>query len=171
MCSGNTLRFAGGALRGVALVARCLKSGDWAAPQTERSFAGTAAPLKRARIGNGYAGSELLRGADGHFYAEARVNGVNIRFMVDTGASVVMLTPEDAQRAGIALPSQRELAMGVGGTVAVAPVMIDRLSLGPIEARSIQGAVADQLPVSLLGQNFLAQLGSVEIRGDRMLLR
>lgn len=171
MSSGNTLLFAGVALLGVALVAPSLKSGDWAEPRTERPFAAAAAPLKRARIGSGYAGSELLRGADGHFYAEARVNGVNIRFMVDTGASVVMLTPQDAQRAGIALPAQRELAMGVGGTVSVAPVMIDRIAVGALEARSIQAAVADQLPVSLLGQNFLAQFDSVEIRGDRMMLR
>ena len=61
--------------------------------------------------------------------------------------------------------------MGVGGTVSVTPVTIGRIAIGAVEARAIQGAVADQLPVSLLGQNFLAQFGSVEIRGDTMVLR
>ena len=48
---------------------------------------------------------------------------------------------------------------------------IERLALGPLEARDVRGAVADGLPVSLLGQSFLGQVGSVEIRGDVMVLR
>ena len=171
MSSGNALAFAGVALLGVALVAPSLKSGGPSAPASERPFAAAASPIERTRIGNGFASRELMRAPDGHFYADVQVNGATIRFMVDTGASVVMLTPQDAQRAGIALPAQRELAMGVGGTVSVAPVTIDRLAIGPLEARSVQGAVAEQLPISLLGQNVLSRIGSVEIRGDRMVLR
>lgn len=167
MSLGNGLVLTGVAVVGIALMSpsppkRAGGSGF------ERPFA-AASPIKRGGIGLG--ASELERAPDGHFYAEARVNGASIRFMVDTGASVVMLTPADAQRAGIAVPAERALAAGVGGTVAVAPVMIDRLAIGALEARSIQAAVADQLPVSLLGQNFLAQFDSVEIRGDRMVLR
>ena len=61
--------------------------------------------------------------------------------------------------------------MGVGGPIEVAPVTIDRIAVGALEARGVQAAVADQLPVSLLGQNFLARVGTVEIRGDTMVLR
>jgi aspartyl protease family protein len=170
MSSGNVLAFAGATLLGVAFVAPSLKSGG-STPVGERPFAAAASPVKQPGIGNGLSSRELLRAPDGHFYADVQVNNVTIRFMVDTGASVVMLTPADAQRAGIALPAQRELAMGVGGTVSVAPVTIDRLAIGPLEARYVQGAVAEQLPISLLGQNVLARIGSVEIRGDRMVLR
>ena len=174
MSLGSTLVVAGIALVGVAMISPSLKSGGtWSSPSAERPFAASASPIKRTPPGAGHraGAAQLVRGPDGHFYADAQVNGVTIRFLVDTGASVVMLTREDAQRAGIALPAERALAMGVGGTVSVAPVTIDRIAIGTVEARSIQAAVADQLPVSLLGQNFLAQFGSVEIRGDTMVLR
>lgn len=114
---------------------------------------------------------ELIRAPDGHFYAVAQVNGASIQFMVDTGASIVALTPDDAQRAGIHLSDERAMARGLGGTVEVTPVTIDRLSFGSLEARGVRAAVADDLPISLLGQNVLSQIGTVEIRGDRMVLR
>jgi aspartyl protease family protein len=114
---------------------------------------------------------ELQRGPDGHFYADAQVNGTTIRFMIDTGATVVVLSGRDAQRAGIQLPSERATAMGVGGPVEVTPVVLDRIAVGGIEARSVQAAVAEDLPVSLLGQSYLERVGSVEIRGDTMVLR
>ena len=129
------------------------------------------APTAAAAIGNGFASQELARAPDGHFYAEAQVNGVRIRFMVDTGATMVALTREDAQRAGVALGSQRATAMGAGGPVETVPATIDRLAIGALVARDVEAAVIEDLPVSLLGQSFLAQVGSVEIEGDRMVLR
>ena len=170
MSSGSIMGWAAFALIGVALVAPSLKSGDAEAPG--RALPGAAAPVAAAmRAGNGVASRELARGPDGHFYADAQVNGATIRFLVDTGASVVVLTPADAQRAGIALPSTRMQAMGAGGAIEVIPVTIDRIAVGPLETRGVQAAVADQLPVSLLGQSFLGRVGTVEIRGDRMVLR
>jgi aspartyl protease family protein len=172
MSLGSTLVVAGVAVVGIALLSPSPKGeGAGSAPGAQPPFAATASPIPRAAAGNGLSNRALQREMDGHFYAEAQVNGVPIRFMIDTGASVVMLTPDDARRAGIALPAQRQLAMGVGGTVSVTPVTIGRIAIGAVEARAIQGAVADQLPVSLLGQNFLAQFGSVEIHGDTMVLR
>jgi aspartyl protease family protein len=167
MSLGNTLVLTGLAVIGVALMSpaskRPARAGD-----TDRPFAAASSPVKRGPVDGS---RELIRSADGHFYAEAQINGHSIRLMVDTGASVVMLTREDAQRAGVTVPAERALAMGVGGTVSVAPVTIDRIAVGGVDARGVQAAVADQLPVSLLGQNFLAQFDSVEIRGDTMLLR
>lgn len=170
MSLGNTLVLTGLAVIGVALMSpSSLKRPGARAPETDRPFAAASSPMKR---GSADAGSrELLRSADGHFYADAQINGHSIRLMVDTGASVIMLTREDAQRAGVAVPAERALAMGVGGTVSVAPVTIDRIAIGGVEASGVRAAVADQLPVSLLGQNFLAQFDSVEIRGDTMVLR
>ena len=121
--------------------------------------------------GNGSAAHALERSPDGHFYAVATVNGARIRFMVDTGASVVALTPRDAQAAGIALGSERTTARGASGEIEVIPVTIDRIALGPLEATDVRGAVAETLHVSLLGQSFLASADSVEIRGDEMVLR
>jgi len=79
----------------------------------------------------------LRRGPDGHFYADAQVNGTTIRFLVDTGASLVVLTREDAQRAGIQLPSARAMAMGVGGPIEVIPVTLDRPRFGTVGPRRV----------------------------------
>ena len=122
-------------------------------------------------VGNGYASQELRRSADGHFYAEAQVNGAQVRFLIDTGASFVALTAADAQRAGIAPGSERALTMAAGGALEVMPVTIDRVAIGPLAAANVAGAVIDELPVSLLGQSYLSRIGSVRIEGDRMILR
>ena len=108
---------------------------------------------------------------DGHYWVDAMVNGRSIRFLIDTGASMVVLTRQDAQRAGIQTPSVRAMAMGVGGPIEVIPVTLDRVAVGGIEARSVEAAIADETPVSLLGQSYLQRVGSVEIRGDTMVLR
>lgn len=170
MSLGNTLVLTGVAVIGIALMSpSTLKRSGPGASATDRPFAAASSRIKRGSVNAGY--RELVREADGHFYADAQINGRSIRLMVDTGASVIMLTREDAQRAGVTVPAERALAVGVGGTVSVAPVTIERIAVGGVEARDVQAAVADQLPVSLLGQNFLAQFESVEIRGDTMVLR
>jgi aspartyl protease family protein len=169
MSAGNVLVCAGVALIGVAMVSPSLKSGSAAAPVVRE-----AAGPKQVQSSNPVTVSsprELQRGPDGHFYADAQVNGTTIHFLIDTGASVVVLTRADAQRAGIQLPSARAMAMGVGGPIEVIPVTLDRVAVGGIEARGIQAAIADEPPVSLLGQSYLQHLGSVEIRGDTMVLR
>ncbi|TMJ20283.1 MAG: TIGR02281 family clan AA aspartic protease [Alphaproteobacteria bacterium] len=169
MSAGSNLLWLGVAALGVALIAPNL-SGE--APEAEpRGALQPAAPAPAPRAGNGYARREILRAADGHFYVDAQVNGASVRFLVDTGASVVALTGADARRAGIALPSTRASARGAGGVIEVIPVTIDRVAIGPLEARDVRAAVADQLQVSLLGQSYLERVGTVEISGDRMVLR
>jgi aspartyl protease family protein len=175
MSSGGNIVWVGLALIGVALLAPSMPSG-LRSVQTPDARAATSPdkPIED-ESGDGSIASaaprELVRAPDGHFYAEAQVNGARIRFLVDTGASIVALTPQDAQRAGIALPSERATARGVGGDVEVIPVTIDRLAIGTIEARDVRAAVAEELEVSLLGQSYLSRVGRVEISGDRMVLR
>ena len=108
---------------------------------------------------------------DGHFYAEAQVNGARIRFLIDTGASFVALTRDDAQRAGILIGSERATAIGADGAFEITPVTIDRIAIGPIEAPRRARRSRRRSQVSLLGQSFLSRVGSVEISGDRMVLR
>lgn len=177
MSAGNALVFAGAALIGAAMLAPSLKSGG-GMHATNEAVPVAAAATAPKRISSADpvtmpAPRELRRGPDGHFYADVQINGTMIRFLVDTGASVVVLRREDAQRAGLQLPSERAVAMGVGGPVEVTPVTLDRVAIGGIEARSVPAAVAESqdLPVSLLGQSYLQRLGSVEIRGDTMVLR
>jgi len=170
MSAGGTLFWTGVVLVGAVLLAPSLSRVESSsAPPSVESARSVVAP---AQAGNGFASQELTRSTDGHFYADAQVNGARVRFLVDTGASAVALTRADAQRAGIALGSERSSAVAAGGEIEVIPVTIDRIAIGPLAATRVRGAVvADGLPVSLLGQSFLAQVGTVEIRGDRMILR
>jgi aspartyl protease family protein len=150
-----------------------------ATPQTPPPHAPAPSPTPpqapaaaREQLGNGEARYEIERSPDNHFYAEAQVNGALIRFLVDTGASSVVLTRDDAQRAGIAAGEFTAEAIGAGGRVRLMPVAIGRLALGPLEANDVPAMVAESgLPVSLLGQSYLAKIGSVSIQGDRMVLR
>jgi len=173
MSTGGNIVWLGVGLIGFAIIAPSFKAGP---PAPEQAVAGKPAasgPAQSASMaaGNGFASRELTRAPDGHFYLDAQVNGAQIHFLVDTGASMVALTAADAQRAGIALPSERALAQGAGGNVEIIPVTIDRIAAGPLEARDVPGAVARELPISLLGQSFLSRVGTVQISGDRMLLR
>jgi aspartyl protease family protein len=169
MAGGNGIVWVGAGLIGLAFLAPNFSTQKPEVPAPREAKRPSVAP--RLQAGNGFASRDITRAPDGHFYVDAQVNGAQIHFLVDTGASMVALTSADAQRAGIALPSERNSAETAGGTVEVIPVSIDRLAIGPIEARDVRGAVADALPISLLGQSFLSQVATVEISGDRMTLR
>lgn len=161
-------------LGGLAVVAGRLEppvGADSARPAAHSDDADTGR-YEAQPIGNGAAGFALDRAPDSHFYADAQVNGARIRFMIDTGASSVVLTREDAQRAGIAIGAFDAVGTGAGGEIKLARVSIDRLALGPVAANRVEAMVAERgLPVSLLGQSFLSRIGRVEISDDRMILR
>lgn len=132
-----------------------------------------AQPRIDAETATGVAG-EIKRAADAHFYVDAQVNGARIRMMVDTGASSVVLTRADALAAGIPAGAGEFSATGVtaGGAVALKPARIARIAVGTLAVNDVPAMVAESaLPVSLLGQSYLARVRSVEIRGDRMILR
>ena len=120
-----------------------------------------------------YGEIKLRRFEDGHFYADATVNGARIHFLIDTGASVIALTRADAMRASIALsPGQGEvIGQGAGGELHGEVVNLDRVELGHKQARGMTGVVVEGGEQSLLGQTFLSKFDSVEIHGDQMVLR
>jgi aspartyl protease family protein len=121
-----------------------------------------------------YAGETVLdRAADGHFYAEAMVDGQSVLFLVDTGASVVALTGDDAAELGLQWDDQDLQAVGRGasGTVRGVPTVITELSLGSFRSQNVPAVIIpDGLPVSLLGQSFLSKIENVAITGDQMVL-
>jgi aspartyl protease family protein len=116
---------------------------------------------------------ELRRGSDGHFHATMDVNGVPVRFMVDTGASDLVLSRRDAERVGIDPASLSYLgrARTANGTVATASVRLGLVELGGIVDTDVRASVSDGgLDVSLLGMSYLDRFGRIEIAGDRMRL-
>ena len=118
-------------------------------------------------------GVELKRAADGHFYADVEINGMPIKILVDTGASGIALSRDDARRAGLALSagSGEVVGEGAGGDVRGEWVTLDKVKLGSKTATSVDAVVLNGGEMSLLGQSFLRQFGTVEIRGDTMVLR
>lgn len=115
----------------------------------------------------------LPRAGDGHFYADVRIDARDYRMLVDTGASVVALTGEDARDMGLHWDPNAlaPVAQGASGPVLGVPVMLDSVAVGDFEASSVQAVIVpDGLPVSLLGQTFLSQVPKVQISGDDLTL-
>jgi aspartyl protease family protein len=115
----------------------------------------------------------IERGDNGHYFADAQVNGMTVRFVVDTGASGVALTAADAQRVGLQFsPAEFEvIGSGASGTVSGKRVTLDRVTLGGKTVENVEGAILANSEMSLLGQSFLGRMGRIEIAGDRMTIR
>ena len=114
----------------------------------------------------------LPRESDGHFYIDAKVNGAPVRFLVDTGATMIALSVQDAQNAAVPVEpgNFRVIARGASGDVMGARVQLGQMTLGGHTVTSVDAIVIDGGQQSLLGQTFLARFDSVEIHGDEMFL-
>lgn len=120
-------------------------------------------------------GTVALRAGTGrHFRAVAEVNGQRVQFLIDTGASDVALTRDDARRIGID-PDRLTYNLPyrtANGTSFGAAVRIDQIRIGDITVDDIGGHVAaGDLGQSLLGMSFLRRLSGFEVRGDELILR
>jgi aspartyl protease family protein len=102
----------------------------------------------------------------GHVVVEAAVNGVPVKFLVDTGATMVVLTLKDAAAAGI---SGSDLVFSMrtstaNGVARAAPVRLRELRIDQLMVRDVAAAVVQNLNISLLGQSFLTRLDGYEMR-------
>jgi len=115
----------------------------------------------------------LDRQADGHFYADVRINGNPVHMLIDTGASGIALSRDDARIAGLATSIGMNDVVGEGadGVVRGEYVKLDRVEFGPLSAEGLDAVVLNSGQQSLLGQSFLSKYSSVQIEGDRMVLR
>ncbi|MBK5565626.1 TIGR02281 family clan AA aspartic protease [Ensifer sp. 2YAB10] len=112
---------------------------------------------------------------NGHFETGAMVNGKDISMLVDTGASSIALTYEDAERIGLDPENLSYIVtvMTANGRAQAAPVMLQEISVGPITRRNIGATVAakGRLDQSLLGMSFLSTLEMLQMRTDELRLR
>jgi aspartyl protease family protein len=123
--------------------------------------------------GGGRQRAELTADARGHFFTTAVVNGVSLRFIIDTGASVVTLGAEDAKRAGILyLSSPRTRMQTANGIATGYRVKLDTVRLDGITLRNVDAVVVEGDALGGTGLMGLSFLNRTEMRrdGDRMTL-
>ncbi len=118
---------------------------------------------------------ELRAERSGHFHTSADINGRGVDVMVDTGATLVALSYEDAERAGIFLKPQdfSHVVSTANGRAKVAPVTLSRVSIGDITVRDVRAVVSEpgRLNTSLLGMSFLGRLSRLEMRSGTLYLQ
>jgi len=121
-------------------------------------------------------GEEMLLTAreDGHFYVRGRINGESALFMVDTGATDIVLTMETAARVGFSPDTLRfdGMADTANGSVRTASVRLRELTIGDITLTDMPASVNEgALGTNLLGMRFLRTLKSWRVEGDTLILR
>jgi aspartyl protease family protein len=117
----------------------------------------------------------IRRRLDGHFTANVKINGKPVSMIVDTGATSIVLTPDDAKKAGIDPDklTYRVPVMTANGRTVAARIRLKEVGIGPLERTEIEALVArpGALSQSLLGMSFLSRLRSYEFSGDFLTLR
>ena len=118
--------------------------------------------------------AEVVKAADGHYWAQANVNGRWVRFLIDTGASTVALTAADARRLGFdisTLTYDRPVVTASGKTQAAA-VTLDAVSVAGARVEHVDALVLkDGLATSLLGMSYLGRLSRFEATRTALILR
>ncbi|MEP1443921.1 MAG: TIGR02281 family clan AA aspartic protease [Hyphomicrobiales bacterium] len=127
-------------------------------------------PGTPAEVGDGRVA--IKRNQDNDFLVKSAVNDASIEFIFDTGASAVVLTYDDAVKAGF---SPEKLSFGItvstaNGTTQTAPIRIGVLEVGSIRRENVRGLIAQQgdLRTSLLGMTFMDTLTSYQVTGDTL---
>ncbi|MFV0244394.1 MAG: TIGR02281 family clan AA aspartic protease [Qingshengfaniella sp.] len=113
------------------------------------------------------------RARDGHYYLSLDIDGTPVRFMVDTGATDMVLSLPDANRIGIDTGGLHFLnqAQTANGVVATAMVRLGAVTLGPVTHRGVTALIsAGEMPGSLLGMGYLSRFAAVTIANGRLTL-
>ena len=113
------------------------------------------------------------RARDGHFYAEVVVNGKKVEFVIDTGASDIVLSEHDAEILGYPVGDliYSGRASTANGVVPIARITLDSITLGRFTDHSIPATVnGGELDTSLLGMRYLERFRKIEISGSRLTL-
>ena len=126
-----------------------------------------------AQIIGGDGGITIPRASDGHYYLKVKINNVNINFLVDTGASDLMLTRKDAEKVGIDVATLPFLgsANTANGTVPIAYARLAEVRLGSYVDLAVSASVnGGDMVKSLLGMSYLGLFDRIEILSDKLVL-
>ena len=156
-----------------AAAAQAVLAVDHAAHAAPLRPAEVAPPVPQAAPAEGQP-AQVSKAADGHYWAEAEVDGHEVRFLVDTGASAVALTPDDALRLGFepkSLAYTYQVATA-GGEARAAKVKLDSVSVAGAAVHDVDAYVIEKgLPTSLLGMTYLGRLSQFEATQTALILR
>jgi aspartyl protease family protein len=114
------------------------------------------------------------KGSDGHYWAQGEVNGARVRFLVDTGATEVALTAQDAQRLGIdvARLDYRANVLTATGSTRAAAVRLPSVTVAGARIENVDALVIEKgLDASLLGMSYLGRLSSFQGTPQALFLR
>ena len=118
--------------------------------------------------------AEVAKSSDGHYWAQGRVNGTAVRFLVDTGATAVALTAEDAARLGLNTKTLKYgyKVMTASGQARAAEVKLASVSIAGARVNDVEALVIEKgLPSSLLGMTYLGRLSTFEATKTALILR
>lgn len=154
-------------------VASALSAAWWLNHADARGQAHAATPAAAHAPATGDP-AQVLKAADGHYWADARIDGKAVRLMVDTGASVVALTPEDAERLGLRLRPEDFSAtiITASGPARAAAVELGAVAVAGARVERVAALVVERgLPHSLLGMSYLGRLSSFSATPEGLTLR
>jgi len=144
------------------------------APVFRAANAQAAISAANAEAARGGPRAAIRKASDGHYWATGQVNGADIRFLVDTGATAVALTPADARRLGF---SPHDLSYGyrvvtAAGKVRAATVRLASVSVGGARLENVDALVIEKgLDTSLLGMTYLGRLASFQATPQALVLQ
>ena len=108
---------------------------------------------------------------DGHFWVEGRVNGLKVKFLVDSGATMTTIDRETAIRAGVAVsPKPDQLVRTGNGIIRVSSARANKLKVGGIDRQNVGLQIADNDNLNVLGMNFLSSLSRWGVEGRWLVL-
>jgi aspartyl protease family protein len=124
---------------------------------------------------SGVAEASISADPRGQYSTDVEIDGQTVRMLVDTGATMVVLSYETASRLGLQVLASDFTArvQTANGVAYVAPITLREVTIGPIYVGDVKALVADRNagPVNLLGESFLKRLASVEQRSGQLVLR
>jgi aspartyl protease family protein len=118
--------------------------------------------------------ASLRKEGDGHFWATAYVNGIPVKFLVDTGASLVALSERDARKIGLNTDDldQNAEVRTAAGRVKASTAMIESIEIDGVKVKNVQAVIIDKgLEHSLLGMSFLNRLDGWDVTPTAIVIR
>lgn len=135
----------------------------WVAARLKAEAVGT--PVEQGRE------TRIPMAIDGHFWVDAKVNGHDVKFLVDSGATTTTIDRQTANDAGVEVSPRRDLYVRTGnGIVRVASGRAAQLSVGSIVRRDVSLEIADNDDLNVLGMNFLSSLSRWGVEGRWLIL-